>query len=796
MCVWAKVEGFRPWPGKVMKKRKTTRFKRGVPVMFFGEDDEFSWIEQHQMLPIQPNTIAEFIRDTDDMFLEALIHAFTKCFRPCPVCRKVFAKDDDVANHMQRHHPGTRFTKAAVQDAMYHMHTELRIYVDRASCNFYRSVLIPNTSFPPLDLDTSCKVRTMLDAAPRLPGDRERLVRLEVEAKLRSTPHAMARTLPRQETTQGPTQATAEGARVVNKTKSQYMQRAKSTKGSGQGGDGADGADEESPFAGACIRVGDEYQATLLPDVVPAEDYSNPYPPARNVWDPECDVGDMHAMSVFASRARAGTAAAGGVEFAHHLAYQLYCRERGIPLDTQDDDDNTDEQQQHGDGDGDGGDGGDGTKGSRGGGAAAVKTEQQQQQQFEQPKIQGTAQGSVHGDGAGDGVIEQPATQVDTSSTDEAESKAAAASTASPSTTTRAAIVSDEDKAKALEAGQTQERIAGNTSPPEAAPATAAAAAATTAVEVKEEAPTQPGGDPTAKTTTDTLSTQTPTAAATTAATATAATATATAAVTEVAGKVDGRKKRRGGTLPRPLEAGSYHDTAILRHLVSLDHAPPPATLKDYVYPGQVVWTKEEREKFAELYEEYGKQFHVLALMFQTKTHRDMVEYYYHHFKYKDPQFYRIRKALRQRTSEAESLVAQVGEVSECDVCATKATGRWREVTTESGKREDWCDFCYQYRNKYGVAPQGRALEESRTRLLPSWLVGAVAGPKDADRKPPVPATTPPPPSSSSSSSSSRRSGAKKRGGQASNAARRRAPANTSRRGGGGSNPTKKRKGA
>ena len=110
-------------------------------------------------------------------------------------------------------------------------------------------------------------------------------------------------------------------------------------------------------------------------------------------------------------------------------------------------------------------------------------------------------------------------------------------------------------------------------------------------------------------------------------------------------------------------------------------------------------------------------------------------------------------------------------------MCGTRRTGRWREVVGRGGVREDWCDVCYQHKKKYvspthvhpftssplysftplllysftplllcsftpvllysvthshcarcrhGRRPSGRALEESRRRLLPAWMVNTI----------------------------------------------------------------------
>ena len=50
-----------------------------------------AWIPHHQLLPLQPNTLPEFVRDAanDESFLEAIKHAFVKYFRPCPVSQVV-----------------------------------------------------------------------------------------------------------------------------------------------------------------------------------------------------------------------------------------------------------------------------------------------------------------------------------------------------------------------------------------------------------------------------------------------------------------------------------------------------------------------------------------------------------------------------------------------------------------------------------------------------------------------------------------------------------------------------------
>ena len=59
--VWAKYAECRPWPAKVIKKRKpSAKHSHLVPVIFFGPEDEFAWVEEDNVLPLTPETIVDF----------------------------------------------------------------------------------------------------------------------------------------------------------------------------------------------------------------------------------------------------------------------------------------------------------------------------------------------------------------------------------------------------------------------------------------------------------------------------------------------------------------------------------------------------------------------------------------------------------------------------------------------------------------------------------------------------------------------------------------------------------------
>ena len=165
----------------------------------------------------------------------------------------MFAKDDDVSRHVHRQHPNTACNKKAIEEIMHRKQAEVLFYLDRAACQKFESVLLPNSVLPALDKPSSKQVRSIVQAASQTAKEKQMQLLRIVQAELYHAPHTLAHTLPRQEEAKPKVQQGDDTHAAMNKTKSQYM-RSVTTSSKGKGKGDSDGPDAQSPFAGAHIR--------------------------------------------------------------------------------------------------------------------------------------------------------------------------------------------------------------------------------------------------------------------------------------------------------------------------------------------------------------------------------------------------------------------------------------------------------------------------------------------------------------------------------------------------------------
>eukprot|EP00040_Diaphanoeca_grandis_P015860 m.81472 g.81472 ORF g.81472 m.81472 type:complete len:210 (-) comp25421_c1_seq2:63-692(-) len=110
--VWAKLQDCRPWPGYVIQKRRpSAKHKNLIPINFFGELEEFAWVEPDNILPLTNQNIVEYSRDCDEdpTFFPAVQMAYSKFTHRCAVgtCNMVFRSQDALTIHISKVHVST-----------------------------------------------------------------------------------------------------------------------------------------------------------------------------------------------------------------------------------------------------------------------------------------------------------------------------------------------------------------------------------------------------------------------------------------------------------------------------------------------------------------------------------------------------------------------------------------------------------------------------------------------------------------------------------------------------------------
>eukprot|EP00051_Salpingoeca_urceolata_P029028 m.488746 g.488746 ORF g.488746 m.488746 type:complete len:941 (+) comp26042_c0_seq1:477-3299(+) len=164
--VWAKMEECRPWPGRVIRKRKpTVQHRDHVAVMFYGEEDEFAWIKQDHIVALTMHNLQEFCRDCPDEqggFALSVRQAYVDFCHGCPLpdCDLCFYERHAAMEHVRLEHPGLECTADDYYLAAVRRRADLEIVV---RAEFTK----PIKSFLVLDKDKSRHMFPKLDPKTR-----------------------------------------------------------------------------------------------------------------------------------------------------------------------------------------------------------------------------------------------------------------------------------------------------------------------------------------------------------------------------------------------------------------------------------------------------------------------------------------------------------------------------------------------------------------------------------------------------------------------------------------------------
>eukprot|EP00056_Hartaetosiga_gracilis_P005323 m.83613 g.83613 ORF g.83613 m.83613 type:complete len:817 (-) comp12128_c0_seq1:28-2478(-) len=737
VCVWAKMDSYRPWPAHISMKRKgrSSRNKseasKKYAAFFFGDEDEFSWLDASHMLLIAPNNVCEFLRDTstDEDFVHALRQSFADAWHPCPVCKHVFSKPEHLQGHLLRRHKDLTILQHTIDAMRRRMWVEMKVYLEHSITNSFPSAIVPELVCPSLDPPSARLVHEIVSTTLTMPFFHEEELRKEIEEERAQLDMERRVSHLRQHHENQMANALPTGHRVettVKRKQSNYLQNRKTTKKKKKktptGEEGDDDEEEESAYT-AQIRIGEAYQATNLPKVqktyrVPSHHH------VRAVWKPECEYPKFDMLCEFARHARGATASTGGIEFLHHFAYQAY--QRGKRLAAKD----TREVE------------------------AAVKMEQTQlkhmrarQQELKTNKIiQASPAPSMNGG--------KNTTPKDTS------------------VTSSTGILSMTPPQPPSSATTTPTPTAPTTPTPTPTPSTPTPTTPTqTAKTDRKTRSTRKSTSATAKKNAN-LKSATMASSVTTIAAANATIASLTAAVR--------RKKRKKASIPdgvtrvlkfpvtaalqmllgfsedvdcdlmdatlsstssssssggrdslssSSLSQGSGIDVVETKSQLSLAKMRSlmaHKSLVKYKYTGSKPFTDNEATAFNYLMQEYGKNFPLISLFFSHRRESDMIEQYYHQFKYKHPSFVRVRRAMRKRQAQIEHDIVEFGLVSECDCCGTTHTGRWHVNGATEDEKEDVCDVCFKFMQKHKKRPDKKKKEVLKKSLIPSWLEGTI----------------------------------------------------------------------
>lgn len=107
--VWAKLVDCRPWPAYVITKRRpSAKHKNLIPVNFYGEEEEFAWIKEENIMEMTPDNLVDFSHDftEDPEFFPALKQSYCLSVHPCldVHCKLMFNSSEAMQTHIAECH--------------------------------------------------------------------------------------------------------------------------------------------------------------------------------------------------------------------------------------------------------------------------------------------------------------------------------------------------------------------------------------------------------------------------------------------------------------------------------------------------------------------------------------------------------------------------------------------------------------------------------------------------------------------------------------------------------------------